>query len=400
MCWSRLAACLFVATWSFGEVAKAQEVFENGFETPCDPGDADGDRLSGCQEKQLDTDPEDPDTDGDGLNDGDEVLGTEGGLNLPGMGVSPRRKDILLEYDWLVDSSEAGTSPVCVAGNSHSHRPSLAALGIVSVMFGAAPVSNPDGTSGINVVHDYGQGGLFVGGTAIAETSGVAGDGVIESNVSGTDFNAIYDEKFTANRKGYFHYVLMVHRFKHNGKYSYSGIADTSGLRDEIMVAMNCGGTDMIEGNTIAHELGHNLTLRHGGAGECNYKPNYNSIMNYYYVFTGVDTNCDRFSNGVADFSAGVRAALNENSLDEGDGVCGGVDVDWNGDGIIASGLKHDLNPTEAASPAACGGVFATLTDFNDWAAIEIPMSSDADDGAPPIPEDLPECPPLPQDAP
>src|SRR5687768_5592658 len=76
--------------------AMAQSVFANGFETPCDLSDIDGDRLSGCQAKQYNTDPTGFDTDGDGLGDGDEVLGTVAGLNLPGMGAKPGRKDILI----------------------------------------------------------------------------------------------------------------------------------------------------------------------------------------------------------------------------------------------------------------------------------------------------------------
>ena len=40
------------------------------------------------------------------------------------------------------------------------------------------------------------------------------------------------------------------------------------------------------------HELGHNLGLHHGGSVDTNYKPNYNSIMNYRYQFPGVDNNC------------------------------------------------------------------------------------------------------------
>ncbi|MFK7755460.1 MAG: Ig-like domain-containing protein, partial [Flavobacteriales bacterium] len=55
---------------------------------PCDPnplaistGDCDGDFLANGIEDNLGTDPLDPDTDGDGINDGDEFLGLDGGFN-------------------------------------------------------------------------------------------------------------------------------------------------------------------------------------------------------------------------------------------------------------------------------------------------------------------------------
>ena len=49
------------------------------------------------------------------------------------------------------------------------------------------------------------------------------------------------------------------------------------------------GGNDFVEYNhdpgTIMHELGHTLNFRHGGNENHNCKPNYVSVMNYYYQF-------------------------------------------------------------------------------------------------------------------
>src|SRR5690349_598975 len=64
--------------------------------------DTDGDRLLDAYETDTGvfvdatntgTDPLVADTDADGIADGDEVLGTAGGLDLPAMGTNPLKKD-------------------------------------------------------------------------------------------------------------------------------------------------------------------------------------------------------------------------------------------------------------------------------------------------------------------
>ena len=54
-----------------------------------DPLDPDLDRLGNCIEDAIGTDRLNPDTDGDGIWDGDEYLGTLAGLDLPTMGANP-----------------------------------------------------------------------------------------------------------------------------------------------------------------------------------------------------------------------------------------------------------------------------------------------------------------------
>ncbi len=60
-------------------IFKSADINESGGVTPLDPnGDEDGDGLTNGQEKELGTDPLEPDTDGDGLDDGLEVkVGTD-----------------------------------------------------------------------------------------------------------------------------------------------------------------------------------------------------------------------------------------------------------------------------------------------------------------------------------
>jgi hypothetical protein len=383
--------------------AGSDAIFADGFETPCDPEDIDGDRLSGCAELLMQTDPALADTDGDGLSDGDEVLGTLDGLNLPAMGVNARRKDILLEYDWYDDQSEAGFNPECPAGETHSHRPTSAMLDIVTVMFGAAPVPNPNGVPGINVIHDYGQGGLFTGGSVVFDADG---DGTVQGSVSGDQYNNHYAVDFAAGRHGYFHYVLMPHRYvASDGKNTYSGVAELSAgiMRDEMIVSLYCYKTTRNVAFTIVHELGHNLGLHHGGNTDCNYKPNYNSLMNYRHQFPGVDVDCDGMVfEGPANYSLGIRNTLDENALDEAVGLCGGVPIDWNGKDGIEPSVQHDVNSQDAYQQWTCGGVLSTLEDYNDWVNIVLDTTPVGNEqgNEPPEVQEPPVCPGPPEATP
>ncbi len=315
--------------------------------------DADGDRLGDSVETNtgvfLDvgdtgTDPNNPDTDGDAISDGDEVLGTLAGLNLPAMGTSPVKRNILLEFDWFNDANECG---------AHSHRPTANAISGHEAAFSNAPTANPDGSTGIDVISDYGQGGAFTGGNLIADA-----DGVIAGGVFNADYTNYKAANFAANRNDYFHYVLMPHRYNTNS--GSSGQAAIFG--DDLIVSLQCFGSDVNVRNTIMHELGHNLNLRHGGNVDTNYKPNYNSVMNYAYQFPGVDNNCTPPGDGVLDYSRGTRVTLNENSLNENLGTCGaGFPWDWNGNATIQSSVAFDVNSDS---------VFSVLTDSNDWANI------------------------------
>ncbi len=332
--------------------------------------DADGDRLPDSVEtntgvfvdaNNTGTNPNIADTDGDGIRDGDEVLGTLAGLDLPAMGVSPLRKDLLLEYDWFDDAND------CAA---HSHRPTAGAIASVTAAFNISPEPNPDGTNGVNLISDYGQGGAFTGGNFINDA-----DGVIDGGVSGGDFMNYKAANFAANRNGYFHYVLLPHRYYINS--GSSGQAEVAG--DDLIVSLYCANSNQNVANTIMHEVGHNLFLLHGGNNDCNYKPNYNSVMNYKYQFPGVDNNCTPDGDGVLNYSIGDRIDLNENSLNENNGTCGtGSQFDWNNNASIESSISLDIN-TYDGQVGACGGTLTTLQDYNDWGGLYFLGIGDAD---------------------
>jgi hypothetical protein len=71
------------------------------------------------------------------------------------------------------------------------------------------------------------------------------------------------------------------------------------------------------EAMTLLHELGHTLNLEHGGRQKANYKPNYFSVMNYFFAEQANDV------NSPLEFSNAALPSLNENDLNETIGVTG-----------------------------------------------------------------------------
>jgi hypothetical protein len=327
------------------------------------------------------TNPNVADTDADGISDGNEVLLTDGGLNLSALGVNPLRADMLLEFDWMDDNQSQMTTqpwydPFGADGcGQHSHRPTAAVQASVVAAFANAPTSNPDGSTGINLVADYGQGGAFTGGNLVVDANGFINGGVGDAEFAGHKA-----ANFAANRNGFFHYVLMPHRYGGSGS---SGQAEING--DDMIVSLYCYNSTGNVANTIVHELGHNLSLRHGGNVDSNNKPNYNSVMNYDYQFPGIEADCSggsfgyNFGDGVLDFSTGSLAPLNENALNESVGMCSSVPVDWSFNGAIDPGtVSRDLN----------GAGLSVLNDYNDWANLFFAGIADGD-GAPLVPIEI-----------
>src|SRR5690606_6495995 len=231
----------------------ADGIFGAGFEAGSDDcgSDSDSDALPDCVEtgtggfvdlSDTGTDPLLADTDGDGIGDGDEVVGSAGGLDLPALGVSPLRRDLLVELDWFEDATGC---------NAHTHRPSPEVIDRVLRAFADAGVANPDGSSGIHVVLDHGQGGALTGGNRI---DGHAPD--LPGTFDAT-FAAIKEANFDPRRRGYFRYVLLPHRY--NGTSNSSGYAEVVG--DDAIVSMGCALEDDWIANTIIHEIGHLLGL-------------------------------------------------------------------------------------------------------------------------------------------
>lgn len=330
----------------------------------CNFNDSDGDRIPNIYENNTGlfyrdfatgTDPNHPDSDGDNILDGDEAYGTEDGLNLPGMGANPNHKTVFIEIDWTEDNHDT---------SFHSHRPRPGMYARIADAFANAPLTNPDGITGVDFIIDYGQGGLFDGGQLL-----FAG-----TNPEFLDFGEIFnyrDSYMDPRRQGIFHYGIFTHRYNSASNGS-SGVAYL--YSDVLFVTLyQFWDNDVYNANTLMHEIGHNFGMHHGGFEARNRKPNYNSILNYNNQFPGIDTNCDGFGDGVLDYSRGFNPDLNENALVEADGICG-VPIDWNENGSINGGTVSrnincgNLNTTSCGSTGACDdSTCDILSDQNDW---------------------------------
>lgn len=325
--------------------------------------DTDGDRLPDFVETDngiylnnmaTGSDPLTADTDGDAIEDGDEVLGTLEGLEFPDS--NPVRKDIYVECDWFQGVFQ---------GRSENYRPTAAVEARVVSCFVNASTQNPYNLpDGILIHLDYGQDANNTGGNQLPGSPDV-----IQFD---SEFNQYKADHFDPRRQGYYHYAIFANRYNSSTNGS-SGVAEIYG--DDFMVTMvNYNSTNNMS-NTIVHELGHNLGLRHGGDQNRNYKVNYNSVMNYRHQFPGVDTNSDTLGDGVLDYSHGFYSEVWEFSIDETVGV-NASPVDFNNNGNIdiapyALNLNCSVGWTAPCGDDAGGRCYDTqctiIYDYDDW---------------------------------
>lgn len=306
------------------------------------------------------------DTDGDGLPDVWETNGYDADgdgqidVDLPAMGANPNKKDLFVEMDYM-----------------QGRLPGTAAMDRIKAVFAAAPVSNPDNTTGINIHLDAGAAGgsnhNLGGGNQVPYDSDLK---PYESQI-----NAIKDANFDSNRDKVFRYMIWADDYDSSCS---SGVA--LGIpSDTFVVTMgprcDWNTTENMQVGTFIHELGHTLGLKHGGADHSNYKPNYLSVMNYSFQFTGVPKTDGSFNFG---YSSINPASLKEGSLNESAGLgagasawkttwfcpdkskrttSGGADqpIDWNCNGTASGTVSADINKD---------GSKGTLTGQNNWASI------------------------------
>lgn len=165
---------------------------------------------------------------------------------------------------------------------------------------------------------------------------------------------------------------------------SSSGLAEMPGWNFVVTLGSFTGGTgtEFDQAATLAHEFGHNLGLSHCGPADCggigNYTPILPSTMSYRYQLAGVRSNllCHALTVEQAlykeiDYSHGLLCAVNETDLDEPFGTVMTA-VDWNCDGVLNTGVAHDINGGKSGWCSSTGSL-SWIDDTDEWAKIADP---------------------------
>lgn len=378
------------------------------------------------------------DSDGDGLLDTWETNGididSDGtiDLNLAQLGADPNHKDLFVEIDYMVAAN-------------HTHRPGYTPSGSslpvdpiqqVITALANALVQNPDGRQGINLhvlVDEALTEQSFMTFAppppAISDFKTIK-NGLPASPCAAGHFGTPQD-RTSSNCSNILKAKRLVYRyciFGHNHEnIGVSGIAELGGndfavtlrvketgpdfekqalaMAAQFSTTFNAEWTDMVAG-TFMHELGHTLSLDHGGGlgigdplgRRVDLKPNYLSVMNHarQFNFAGPDANAPTViirGNRQLEYSRTALPTLNESSLFESLGVSGPVGqftffgqgfggavrvasaggaIDWNGqNGIESSAVAADINylagfrtsPSQAPTPSP-GDI---LAGHDDW---------------------------------
>jgi hypothetical protein len=256
-------------------------------------------------------------------------------------------------------------------------------------------------------------GGLSKAG-ATAEKA-VLGSYSILRKYQWADFDAVKAKNFSAARQRIFHYALSANRYGRDTEGS-SGLSRGGPANDFILSLggtcgdkLDCTGTQQEQAAAFMHELGHNLGLRHGGAEDTNYKPDYISVMNYAYNLTGLSVDAGGRLEHKLDYSRfgpSQIGPLDETSLSEGDGFgraaaglpyksliyCPGSDTDDKPDQSVDVGGPVDWNCNKSLDSGAVAadlngdGKKTVLRSYDDWVHLVFKDGAIGSKGAPPAP--------------
>jgi hypothetical protein len=316
------------------------------------------------------------DSDGDDIPDAWELNGYDADgdgvidIDLPGLGASVYRPDMLLEVDIMSGLTNVPDSTVFQA---------------MQAAYAAAPIINPVGDNGVNLIID------FSGTVPFSQTLDL--EGADDPGNGFANFYTLKGANFDNTNRGRLYHYCIWGNARPNGT---SGVSDAnlSGNvpGDDCIVSFDdfSAATQTVRSmaSTLMHEVGHNLNQRHGGANHFQYNPAYSSVMSYnwqlrtglsaatrrarpvcvpfYYAdATAVEVNgaLPGAISNVIDYSEGMVRTLNEAALNETTGVCNNVAADWNNDGDAVD------NPV-AVDRDGDGAADDLLSDFPNWARL------------------------------
>src|SRR5579883_1539724 len=275
-------------TWAGCGSRNAGPVAERGT-TPL-PGDADGDGI-----------PDDWERNGVNLTYPD---GSKHFLDLKALNASAAHKDVIVWVDWMGDGTLVQDGKKVI----HNHQPRDTSITMVKNAFANAKqfTDNPDGTTGINLI-------VLVSPTSVTHQD-LLGSGDLRDGSVWTALATVRDQRMPAQLNGVAHYCLFAHDIAADGT---SGISADIGAYDFVVSLgewQDHRGNETEQAGTFMHELGHNLGLRHGGMDDLNRKPNYLSIMNYFFQTDGLQTPT---GENIINYSTAAFPDLDEGNLDE-----------------------------------------------------------------------------------
>ncbi|HEX6682404.1 MAG TPA: FG-GAP-like repeat-containing protein [Candidatus Limnocylindrales bacterium] len=275
-----------------------------------------------------------PDVDSDGIPNSVERFGVRKpdgtfGFRPQDHGASPCRPDVFVKVDYMASTYGLG---------GHQHQPADSTLQLVKDAFNTqarpaiakCPFPNWTHIPGVQLVTLPGE---EVPHRELLSPSG-------DRNDRDDDFSDIRDgtnlhnnnpggpDRLPDDWRPFVHYALFAHR-----QYSTNENVDPDGVAfgKDFVVSLGGGtvgggGGPQLQAATFMHELGHALGLEHGGFEEVNFKPNYLSVMNYAFprgLLPG-----DRL-----DFSTGIRPDLDQQHLNEAEGI---------GDATVTTGFYDE----------------------------------------------------------
>ena len=302
------------------------------------------------------------DSDGDGLLNAWEEKGYSAPsgvtIDLKSIGTKVWRKDVLIEVDM---------------------SPTIPVDGMlwqsVEEVFRAAPVLNPDGSAGITVIIDRGQGPVLTnGGQALPDHACLTlQDPAPPPPMGCADLRSFYEFKrdyFDNDRLRLFHYVVWGNRHVN----PVSGEGERWGNDFAITLGISPDSDKLnYQLGTFVHELGHNLSLSHGNLFDdlepYVFKVNLPSVMSYRYQAGGVDIDCDLIPDGVFTYSQATLKPLSEMFVDENVGICDNKSVNLDMNSAITAG---PANLNWIPLPGSDTDMDDEWHDFDQWGDLRL----------------------------